>query len=152
MKTQTVILFFIISILSSCDTKDGGNYPYKTWLMEIENSSNHLIRLKFYSYFFPIQNIDTTLSINQRYILSKGDQDPFGSGPDLITSTAFDSSVVIFDDGKKLIYTHNKTLSIMNDSANNILLKENYLLKSTAVNKDIFNYTIDETDYQRAEK
>lgn len=137
---------------SSCDTKDGGNYPYKTWSMEIENSSNHLIQLKFYSYLLPNLNIDTTLSLNQRYILTTGDEDPLGSGPDYITRSIFDSSVVIFEDGKKLIYTHNKALGIMNDSANNILLKENYLSISISGNKKVFRYVLDNSDYLRAEK
>lgn len=137
---------------SSCDLNDGGKYPYKTWSMEIENSSNHLIQLKFYSYLLPNLNIDTTLAISQRYILTRGDEDPLGSGPDFITRSIFDSSVVIFEDGKKLIYTHNKSLGILNDSANNILLKENYLSVSISGSKEVFRYLLDNSDYLRAEK
>ncbi len=120
--------------------------------MEIYNSSSHLIHLKFYSYLLPVLNVDTMVPINQNYILTSGNEDPLGSGSDLISRCEYDSSVVVFDDGKKLIYVHNKILGILNDSANNLLLKGNYLSKNISGNKEIFRYLLDETDYYRAEK
>lgn len=149
---QTLLLLFIVLVLLSCDKKDGGNYPYHNWSMAIENRSTHVLRLKFYSYLTPIVNVDTTLSINQNYILTKGNEDPLGSGPDLISSGIFDSAVVIFDDGKKLVYTHNKALGVLNDSVNNLLLKGNYLSGSISGNNEVFIYFFDDSDYQRAEK
>ncbi len=152
MKTQIFQLVLILLFLNSCDKNDGGNYAYKSWSMEIENSSGHQIRIQCYSNLLPVLNTDTTLSINQRYILSTGDEDPLSSGPDLISRSVFDSAVIIFDGGKKLVYTHNKLLGFMNDSANNILWKENYFFISKSGNHEVFRYVIDESDYQRAVK
>jgi hypothetical protein len=152
MKAHTLILVLFILGLSSCNKKDGGNYPYKSWTMEIDNTSTHTLRLQFYSYHQPVLNVDTILSVNQKYALTQGNEDPLGGGPDLISMGAFDSAVVLFDDGKNLIYIHNKAMGVANDSANNLLLKVNYLTGGITGKREVYSYVLDDSDYLRAGK
>ena len=137
----------ILIAFLSCDKKDR-YYPYNSWTMEIKNNSNHLVRLEFFSISHPIYNVDTTLSNNLNYVLSLGDNDAVGGGLDYINSGVFDSAIIVFDGNTHLIYTHNKTTGVMNDSARNILYTANYSLIESTANKEVFQYSIEESDYQ----
>lgn len=150
MKSLMMVAASLLLICCACEDTDR-YYDYKSWTMEILNDSEQEVNIVIKSNSQPNLNIDTTLQVNGTFTLTEGDNDPVAGKQDLLSMRVLDSSIVSFNDNKKLVYWFNSDSYSWSDSSRNILFEGNYALISTDGDHSNYRYTITDSDYQRAE-
>jgi len=141
-----IILSSFLCLLSSCEEEEDSKMKPLFLKFEIENVSGTSVDVQVFktnNQLFRLFNLKNSESI----IADSGLVDAF-SQTYMLTTTKLDSAILTFSNGKKLTQTY--TNKGFNDTINNILVGDYYMLKSAVGNNRHMIFTISKEDSLRA--